>query len=139
MSDQNSEFFKNLGALHAEVVQDQMTKTSALSFQLPETQLNQLDYFCTIMGINRSKFIRMLLQTKAFVALEAYMQSSNKTIDQLNLPEDIYNEFNRYLLFLRLERYEKAREKEDEKRLNRQLLLERCQRSKLSGDEKDVS
>ncbi|MDY6525107.1 hypothetical protein SKM52_11295 [Acinetobacter faecalis] len=90
-------YFEELGRIHAKDLDEKSMKTSAMSFQLPEKNLQKLDYLCKVMGITRSKFIHMLLENKPFDALKAYMNASNQTIDQLNLPENIKIRFQRYL------------------------------------------
>jgi hypothetical protein len=99
-------YFEELGRIHAKDCDEKSIKTSALSFQLSEKNLHKLDYLCKIMGINRSKFIHMLLEHKLFDALDSYVKASHKTIDELNLPKDIRNRFQAYISLKELEKQE---------------------------------
>lgn len=100
-------YFEELGRLHAKEVSDKSTKTFAMSFKLSEHKLMILDIFCEEMGINRSKFIHMLLDDqKAFDALDSYVKASQKTIHELNLPEDIRNRFQTYISIKELKKKE---------------------------------
>ena len=89
-----SNYFEELGLLHATELDAKSVKTLAMSFKLPEPDLMKLDVFCEDMGINRSKFIHMLLDDqKAFDALKTYMLASQKNIDDLALPDSIRGKF----------------------------------------------
>lgn len=93
-----SNYFEELGLLHATELDAKSVKTLAMSFKLPEPDLMKLDVFCEDMGINRSKFIHMLLDDqKAFDALKTYMLASQKNIDDLALPDSIREKFETYL------------------------------------------
>ncbi|EEY88416.1 hypothetical protein ACU3L3_26785 [Priestia endophytica] len=93
-----SNYFEELGLLHATELDAKSVKTLAMSFKLPEPDLMKLDVFCEDMGINRSKFIHMLLDDqKAFDALKTYMLASQKNIDDLALPDSIRGKFETYL------------------------------------------
>ena len=99
-------YFEELGRIHAKDLDEKSMKTSAMSFQLPEKNLQKLDYLCKVMGITRSKFIHMLLEHKLFDALDSYVKASHKTIDELNLPKDIRNRFQAYISLKELEKQE---------------------------------
>lgn len=93
-----SNYFEELGLLHATELDAKSVKTLAMSFKLPEPDLMKLDIFCEDMGINRSKFIHMLLDDqKAFDALKTYMLASQKNIEDLALPDSIRRKFETYL------------------------------------------
>lgn len=92
-------YFKELGILHAKELDAKFVKTLTISFKLPEPDLIKLDVFCEDMGINRTKFIHMLLDDqKAFDALKTYMLASQKNVDDLALPDSIKDKFQTYLL-----------------------------------------
>lgn len=94
-----SNYFEELGILHAKELDAKFVKTLTISFKLPEPDLIKLDVFCEDMGINRTKFIHMLLDDqKAFDALKTYMLASQKNVDDLALPEIIKDKFETYLL-----------------------------------------
>ena len=94
-----SNYFEELGILHATELNAKSVKTLAMSFKLPEPDLMKLDVFCEDMGINRSKFIHMLLDDqKAFDALKTYMLASQKNVDDLGLPDSVKDKFETYLL-----------------------------------------
>ncbi|MDY6531560.1 hypothetical protein [Acinetobacter faecalis] len=94
-----SNYFEELGLLHATELDAKSVKTLAMSFKLPEPDLIKLDVFCEDMGINRSKFIHMLLDDqKAFDALKTYMLASQKNVDDLALPDIVKDKFEAYLL-----------------------------------------
>ena len=91
-------YFEELGRIHKQDINEKSAKSSAMSFQLAENNLQKLDYLCKVMGINRSKLIHMLLEEKLFDALEIYMNASERTIDQLELTDNIKNRFKKYLM-----------------------------------------
>ena len=94
-----SNYFEELGILHATELDAKSVKNLAMSFKLPELDLMKLDVFCEDMGINRSKFIHMLLDDqKAFDALKTYMLASQKNVDDLALPDIVKDKFEAYLL-----------------------------------------
>ena len=94
-----SNYFEELGILHATELNAKSVKTLAMSFKLPEPDLIKLDVFCEDMGINRSKFIHMLLDDqKVFDALKTYMLASQKNVDVLGLPDSVKDKFETYLL-----------------------------------------
>src|SRR5690606_31187727 len=94
-----SNYFEELGILHATELDAKSVKNLAMSFKLPELDLMKLDVFCEDMGINRSKFIDMLLDDqKAFDALKTYMLASQKNVDDLALPDIVKDKFEAYLL-----------------------------------------
>ena len=94
-----SNYFEELGLLHATELDAKSVKTLAMSFKLPEPDLMKLDVFCEDMGVNRSKFIHMLLDDqKAFDALKTYMLASQKNVDDLGLPDSVKDKFETYLL-----------------------------------------
>ena len=92
-----SNYFEELGRIHKQDIDEKSAKSSAMSFQLAENNLQKLDYICKVMGINRSKFIHMLLEEKLFDALDKYMTTSERNIDQLDLNKNIKDRFNAYL------------------------------------------
>lgn len=92
-----SNYFEELGRIHKQDIDEKSAKSSIMSFQLAENNLQKLDYICKVMGINRSKFIHMLLEEKLFDALDKYMTTSERNIDQLDLNKNIKYRFNAYL------------------------------------------
>ena len=92
-----SNYFEELGRIHKQDIDEKSAKSSIMSFQLAENNLQKLDYICKVMGINRSKFIHMLLEEKLFDALDKYMTTSERNIDQLDLNKNIKARFNAYL------------------------------------------
>ena len=99
-----SNYFEELGRIHKQDIDEKSAKSSIMSFQLAENNLQKLDYICKVMGINRSKFIHMLLEEKLFDALDKYMTTSERNIDQLDLNKNIKARFNAYLV---IKQYEK--------------------------------
>lgn len=94
-----SNYFEELGILHAKELDAKFVKTLTISFKLPEPDLIKLDVFCEDMGINRTKFIHMLLDDqKAFDALKTYMLASQKNVKDLGLPDSVKGKFENYLL-----------------------------------------
>ena len=87
-------YFEELGRIHKQDINEKSAKSSAMSFQLAENNLQKLDYLCKVMGINRSKLIHMLLEEKLFDALDKYMTTSERDIDQLDLNKNIKARFN---------------------------------------------
>lgn len=82
-----SNYFIELGRSHARERSHSISKNFPLTFQLPQDKLNKLDFYCQRMGINRTKFISMLVDQKILVALGEYMKSSGRTIEELDFTD----------------------------------------------------
>lgn len=84
-------YFQELGKIHSQQADEQVSPTTPISFQISEEHLKRLDFYSSRMGLNRTNFLHLLVNVKIYEALWAYAKAAGKTIDDLdlsNLSED---------------------------------------------------
>lgn len=101
-----SNYFKELGKIHANEGQEKNEKSSPLTFKLPEVEFEKLEFYCKKMGISKSKFINMLFQQKINFAIAEYLETSQKKFEYLDtcqLTEDQISNLKLAITFYNLE------------------------------------
>ena len=104
-----SNYFKELGKIHANEGYEKNEKSSPLTFKLPEAEFEKLEFYCKKMGISKSKFINMLFQQKIDFAIAEYLETSHKKFEDLDtslLIEEQISSIKRSITLYHLQTYE---------------------------------